>query len=551
MARTVIVSSNRPGAIPTVREALEVTADGGTISLAPGEYREALLLRGRDVTLSAADGPGTVVLMSDSSDAVLRIESGTVSLADVTLRGGYGAAITVDGGELRAKNCEISAEYGVAVQVGQGARLALEAIRLTGSQYGLSLEGCSGTVKGCTVEKIGGDGIIVSLGADPVITDTTVRDCGNRGIYIYQYGKPVIANCEVIGTHGIGVAVAHGSSPTIRSTAVRDTDDFGISVDAGCGGVLDGCKVDSAGRSINPAATIEIVEAVAIARVGVGADTSGGQEKVEELLAELDSLIGLAEVKAEVRSLIDEMQVSEWRRLAGLGSSSVSRHLIFAGAPGTGKTTVARLYGKLLFALGVLPKDTLKEVSRRDLVGQYIGHTAEKTAGVFNEALGGVLFVDEAYTLSRSAGSGADFGQESIDMLVKLMEDHRDEVAVIAAGYTADMVDFLAANAGLASRFTRTIGFNSYSAEELGEITVRIAEADSYVLSPEVRGVLVDHFSTMDRGPSFGNAREARTLFEGVRKFQAQRLRALGRMPSMEDLRTIAVTDVLAAIRAR
>ncbi|MEV6302260.1 right-handed parallel beta-helix repeat-containing protein [Actinoplanes sp. NPDC051861] len=552
MARTVIVSSDRPGAVPTVREALEITADGGTISLTPGEYREALVLRGRDVTLSAADGPGTVVLLSDSSESVLRLESGTVTLADLTLRGGYGAAITVDGGELKANNCEISAEFGVAVQVGQGARLALDAVKITNSQYGLSLEGCSGTVKGSTVEEIGGDGIIVSLGADPVISDTTVRNCGNRGIYIYQYGKPTIANCEVIGTRAVGIAIAHGSSPTIRGTAIRDTDDFAISADAGCGGVLDGCKVDSAGMSIDPGATLEIIEAAVTARVGVGADTGGGgQEKVEELLAEMDSLIGLAEVKAEVRSLIDEMQVSEWRRLAGLGSSSVSRHLIFAGAPGTGKTTVARLYGKLLFALGVLPKDTLKEVSRRDLVGQYIGHTAEKTAGVFNEALGGVLFIDEAYTLSRSAGSGADFGQESIDMLVKLMEDHRDEVAVIAAGYTADMVDFLAANAGLASRFTRTIEFKSYSAEELGEITIRIAEADSYVLSPEVLGVLVDHFTTIDRGPNFGNAREARTLFEGVRKFQAQRLRALGRMPSMEDLRTIAVADVLAAIQAR
>jgi parallel beta-helix repeat protein len=553
MARTLLVAADRPGAYPTIREALDRSSPGGVIAIAPGEYREAVILAGRDITLSAADGPGTVVLTGVGiSEPLLWLQSGSLTLVELTVRGGYGPAVGAVGGQVTLRGCELGSEYGAAFQAGSGASVALEDCTVRGAQFGLLLEGSSGTVQRCTIEQIGSDGIILSLGADTVVTDTVVTDCGNRGIYIYQYGKPTIANCEVRRTGQEGISVAQGSNPTIRSTSVTETQGDGIVVAAGCGGVIDGCRVEDDRVRIEDGATTEVIQAAETARVGVGAtDANAGSGQIESLMAELDGLVGLAEVKAEVRSLIDEMQVAEWRRQAGLGSSSVSRHLIFAGAPGTGKTTVARIYGKLLYALGVLPKDTLREVSRRDLVGQYVGHTAEKTASVFDEALGGVLFIDEAYTLSRSGGSGVDFGQESIDTLVKLMEDHRDEVAVIAAGYTADMIDFLAANAGLASRFARTIEFDSYSADELGLIMQRIADADSYVLAQQVNEVLLEHFRTVDRGPNFGNAREARTLFEGIRKAQAQRLRAVGRMPTRDELRTITVDDVRIAIKAR
>src|SRR5436190_3016323 len=145
--------------------------------------------------------------------------------------------------------------------------------------------------------------------------------------------------------------------------------------------------------------------------------------------------------------------------------------------------SLARIYGQLLKALGVLPNGQFKEVARRDLVGQYIGHTAEKATSVFEQALGGVLFIDEAYTLSRSSGANSDFGQEAIDTLVKLMEDHRDQVAVIVAGYTREMVDFLDANAGLASRFAKTLEFENYTPEQLVLIVNRIARIDDYLLT--------------------------------------------------------------------
>ena len=238
-----------------------------------------------------------------------------------------------------------------------------------------------------------------------------------------------------------------------------------------------------------------------------------------------------------------------WRRQAGLSVGAVSHHLIFSGAPGTGKTTVARLYGQLLKGLGVLPDGKFKEVSRRDLVGQYIGHTAEKTNSVFEEALGGVLFIDEAYTLSRSSGGSADFGQEAIDALVKLMEDHRDQVAVIVAGYTTEMLPFLDANSGLASRFAKTLEFENYNPDQLVLICNRIARNDDYALGDGREDALREWFDTVDRGQNFGNAREARKLLEGMRKAQSGRLRGLGRMPSRDDLLLLSLDDLLMATR--
>jgi SpoVK/Ycf46/Vps4 family AAA+-type ATPase len=271
-------------------------------------------------------------------------------------------------------------------------------------------------------------------------------------------------------------------------------------------------------------------------------------DRVDRLLADLDAMIGLTGVKDEVRALIDEIQVNEWRRAAGLSVGAISNHLIFTGAPGTGKTTVARIYGELLKALGILPNGEFKEVTRRDLVGQYIGHTAEKTTEVFRSALGGVLFIDEAYTLTRSTG-GNDFGREAVDTLVKLMEDHRDEIAVIVAGYTADMLAFLDANTGLASRFAKTMEFENYSPEQLVLIVGRIADNDDYVLGPGLADGLLEWFKQIDRDQNFGNAREARRLLESMRKAQSGRLRQLGRIPDREDLRTLVLDDLITATR--
>ncbi|GGN05946.1 right-handed parallel beta-helix repeat-containing protein [Streptomyces fuscichromogenes] len=242
-------------------------------------------------------------------------------------------------------------------------------------------------------------------------------------------------------------------------------------------------------------------------------------------LAELDALVGLESVKLEVTGLINLNKMTKRRTEMGLPMPPMSRHLVFAGPPGTGKTTVARLYGAVLAELGILGQGHIVEVARADLVAQIIGGTAIKTTEVFNRALGGVLFIDEAYTLTnQSRGTGPDFGQEAVETLMKLMEDHRDEIVVIAAGYSEHMDRFLASNPGMASRFARTIEFPNYSPEELVTIVRGLCAKHYYELSEDALGALSRYFEDVPKGPTFGNGRVARQVFESMIGAQASRL---------------------------
>ncbi|HEU4425457.1 MAG TPA: right-handed parallel beta-helix repeat-containing protein [Pilimelia sp.] len=559
MARILSVSAERPGAFPTISDALEIAADDAIISIEPGVYAEAIRLVGRRVTLTAAKEPGSVQLDASAAGASpVACHGGDVTLQGLVLKSGDYPAVSAAGGRIAVDRCEVSARFAAGVQVTGGATLAATDTRVSGGQYGFVIEDSGGTVDKCQMRDIADDGIIVRLGADPVIRNTTVAGCGLRGVYIYQASRPTIERCDISGSADAGISVAHHSSPTIVDSWVHDTRGVGIMFGRGCGGLVERTRVEHTappGIHLDEGATPTIRAAAEddhVPRVGVSAVEGATQqdaEKVDKLLTELDSMIGLAGVKGEVRALIDEIQVNEWRRGAGLAVSAVSHHLVFTGAPGTGKTTVARLYGQLLKALGVLPNGQFREVSRRDLVGQYIGHTAEKTTSVFEQALGGVLFIDEAYTLSRSAGATSDFGQEAIDTLVKLMEDHRDQVAVIVAGYTDEMQDFLDANTGLASRFAKTLEFENYTPDELVMIANRIARNDDYLLGPGLADALLEWFTQIERDRNFGNAREARKLLEGMRKAQSGRLRALGHMPTRDDLRTLMLDDLLVATR--
>ncbi|MEU8374151.1 right-handed parallel beta-helix repeat-containing protein [Micromonospora sp. NPDC048894] len=558
MVRMLTVSPDRPGACPTITDALEIAPDDAVVSIEPGVYPEALRLTGRRVRLVAAGEAGSVTVDGRATGRpTVACDGGEVLLQGLIIQAADHPAVDAVGGRLRMEKCQASAGYAAAVSVRDGARIEAVEVTVTGGQHGLVVSDAGGTVEQCEIRDVTDDGIIVRLGADPTIRNCTVGNAGFRGVYVYQAARPTIERCDVSGTGDAGIVVALQSSPTIVDCWVHDTRGVGIDVGRGCGGTIEGSHTErtaAPGVRLAEGSTTVFRAAEAGGRPLAGVSAGGGpvgqdEHKVEELLAELDSMIGLAGVKAEVRSLIDEIQVNEWRRNAGLPVGAVSHHLIFTGAPGTGKTTVARVYGRLLKALGVLPNGQFREVSRRDLVGQYIGHTAEKTSSVFTEALGGVLFIDEAYTLSRAGGAGGDFGQEAIDTLVKLMEDHREQVAVIVAGYTTEMAAFLDANSGLASRFAKTLEFENYSPVQLVDIVGRIARNDEYLLADGLADGLLEWFGQIERDQNFGNAREARKLLEGMRKAQSGRLRALGRMPSRDDLRTLVLDDLLAATR--
>jgi hypothetical protein len=243
---------------------------------------------------------------------------------------------------------------------------------------------------------------------------------------------------------------------------------------------------------------------------------------LEELYAELDGLVGLTGVKAEVKLVANLVRVTEMRRSRGLPVTETSRHLVFTGNPGTGKTTVARLLAEIYRTLGVVEKGHLVETDRAGLVAGFVGQTALKVKGVFDSALGGVLLIDEAYALAR--GREGDFGTEAVDTLVKLIEDHRDDVVVIVAGYPDEMGQLLDANPGIRSRFPRTIDFPDYSDEELVRIFESLCAKSHYTLDDGVRAAARARFAAEPRGKGFGNGRLARNLFEAAVAHQASRV---------------------------
>jgi len=320
--------------------------------------------------------------------------------------------------------------------------------------------------------------------------------------------------------------------------------------------ICDGARVPRSKSPLNAAEYVTSQEAPFTARAGTSA--AGGkapdaapQEEVpvekpslEELMAELDELVGLETVKKEVKSLANLIKVRKLREEAGLPNTAMSLHMVFLGNPGTGKTTVARLMAGLYAAIGALSKGQLVEVDRSGLVAGYVGQTALKTQEVIQSALGGVLFIDEAYSLA--AGGENDFGREAIETLLKAMEDHRDDLVVIVAGYSEPMEKFISSNPGLQSRFNKYMFFPDYNGDELMAMFRMRCKKNGYVLTEDADAFALELFRDMyeHRDDNFGNGRDVRNRFEDVVSRQADRLAAMD-APTKDDLMTIVKRDLL------
>ncbi|MEU3279022.1 right-handed parallel beta-helix repeat-containing protein [Streptomyces antibioticus] len=460
---------------------------------------------------------------------------------------------------------DLSQVRNTAVSVSDGATAQLDDCRIKDAATGAWFRdhGSGGTLDNCTVEGVQ-TGVIVTKGADPTVERCTVDSPAEAGFYVSAGGRGTFLSCRVTDSGGYGFHVIDGCRTTLRRCRTERCARGGYEfADAapGSGPVTEDCASDES-VGVRPAARETVLQSSGLPSAPLLGALPGQRPTAPEeppaalpepgpeepardskdVMGELDALVGLESVKREVRALTDMIEVGRRRQRAGLKAASVKRHLVFTGSPGTGKTTVARLYGEILAALGVLEKGHLVEVSRVDLVGEHIGSTAIRTQEAFQRAHGGVLFIDEAYALSPE-DAGRDFGKEAIDTLVKLMEDHRDAVVVIVAGYTAEMERFLSVNPGVASRFSRTITFGDYGPGELLRIVEQQAEEHEYRLAPGSTEALLKHFTEFPKGPAFGNGRTARQTFEAMVERHAGRVAQVAD-PSTDDLTLLYPEDL-------
>jgi len=496
--------------------------------------RAILQLTGGTVSKTQMNG----IQLDDGSDATIRGVSVTDAAVGIRVETPHRPLI---------EECTISMTSQSGVEVGPHSSPTVRGCRIFASgSAGLFIEHDSKAfVEECDIEDAGGSGIVIWNAARPLIRSVTVTRCKKNGVYFAPAAAGTLEDVTLSFTEFPALVMGADATPMVRRCWIHDVDED-VRLADGATPTFEDCRVTNVVTAMMPShgsarATTATGAAGRKDARGVAAENDP-ETHLPELLRQVDELIGLARAKQDVNTMIKLMQLVKRRHDAGLLPPPLSRHLVFAGNPGTGKTTVARLYGQILAALGMLTTGHLVEVDRGMLVGEYVGHTAPKTQSAFRRALGGVLFIDEAYALVPN-GQGNDFGQEAIATLVKLMEDHRDEVVVIVAGYPDQMSRFIEANPGLASRFSRTLTFEDYTPEELVQIVAHQAATHEYRLKDETCAALTAFFTTVDRSGSFGNGRFARKVFQEMTERHAHRVAEL-QTPTKEELSELLPNDL-------
>ena len=537
------------GSSPLLKEC-HVAAPGRTAVRITGKSRPRL--ENCEITQAsvgvAVDGESTadlrqLAVREAAQAAVVVSEGATAELERLTVADGAGVGLRVAGGaKVALRDSEIATDRANAVELAEKATGTFQGLRLrTAGGSGIcvtdgSAEVVSARLQGCE--------ILIGTGAALTLRDSEIAGSGTDAVRVTGGGSVTAIGCRVHSARGHGVNIQAKARAEVSNCTIFDNAGDGVRTNTEEPVLVRDCEVrDNGGRQVhqlrdNPQFTAANLTGgdrkdksgpKGKQRPQDGAQEPGAPQTAQHTgtgpLAELDALVGLESVKQEVTGLINLNKMAQRREEMGLPMPPMSRHLVFAGPPGTGKTTVARLYGAVLAELGILSQGHIVEVARADLVAQYIGATAIKTTEVFTKAIGGVLFIDEAYTLtSQAKGSGPDFGQEAVETLMKLMEDHRDEIVVIVAGYSEQMDQFLSSNPGMASRFSRTVEFPNYSVDELVTIVRGLCGKHYYELTDPALEALTSYFERIPKGPTFGNGRVARQLFESMINRQASRL---------------------------
>lgn len=483
----------------------------------------------------------TVVSGHPAQRAEILVEGGsTATLRSVQVTSGQGNGVQANASQVRLEDTKLISLAGVGVWGDAGSRVFMRGCQLSDcGNTGLLLIGDShGTVED---SDLGGQStdkpqIFVTQKSQLSMRASRVVQPASVGVWFAEGSGGTLDTCTVeggqaaLGTTSAAVPKVTGSTLTGAQCAVK--------VGPTGGGIFRQCKCYATQAGAAPIvvaaaslATFEQCQAndapwqrTNAPAIRAAAPKAATEDELNLLMNSLNSLIGLASVKEQIRIATSKAKAMRARRLQGLPDVTISYHTVFTGNPGTGKTTVARLMGAIYKAIGILPKGHLVECDRSGLVAEFVGQTAVKTNKIIDQALGGILFIDEAYTLV--SGGQNDFGMEAISTLLKRMEDDRDKLIVIVAGYPNEMESFLRANTGLRSRFREFIDFPDYTPDELHQIFMSIARRGQYIVTPALEARLKPRLEKMhkERDDTYANARSVDNLFQGVLAEQAQRI---------------------------